>query len=345
MALIKTIDELKLYINVDVNMKFSKMKPHIEEAESIFIIPLLGKDFYEEVLEAYTAAPSPALTADLVALLPYIQKALACYAGFVGSDELGVALGDLGFQQQSNTNSQPAPMGKVTNLKLKYLNSGDRAADFLLEFLEFAAIIPDGGDEEDRLYKTWYDSDANTALSGAIVYKTSIANKYIDIGDSRRVFLRLKKRIKDIEAVYVKRMICKDQYDVIIAHIRAGTLTINERALIEKLEPMISKRALHGALPGLPVMITAEGLFLLSSNDGAVQKLQAGLTEKQALLNDLKIGDFGYEGDELTFISFLKENIANYPLISASPCWTDPVTTSDEKWKVPNDPCNKHFST
>jgi hypothetical protein len=344
MALFKTIDELRLHINIDVNMKFATMLPHIELAEMDFIIPLIGKDFYDEIHEAYNAEPP--LSPDLIALMPYIQRALANYAGFLGIEEIGVKVGELGIQQSTNINSHPAPMGKVTNLKLKYINAGDRAADLLLEFLEMASIIPEGGGEEDRLYKTWYDSEYNTAISGAIVYKTAIAKKHIDIGDSRRLFLRLKKRIKDIEAVYVKRLICKDQHEEIIAQLRAGTLTNPNKALVELLEPIIAKKALHGALPGLPVIITAEGLFIQSSNDGAVQKLQAAAAEKTALQNDLKSGGFGYEDAEATLAQFLNENIADYPLIEDSPCWTNPIsTTADDKWKVDNDPCNKHFST
>lgn len=344
MALIKTIDELRLYINIDVNMKFGTMKPHIELAEMDFIIPLLGKTFYDEIHTAYNVAPP--LSPALAALMPYIQRALANYAAFTGIEEIGVKVGELGIQQSSNTNSQPAPMGKVTNLKLKYINAGDKAADLLLEFLEYASVIPAGGVEADRLYKTWYDSEYNTSLSGCIVYKTAIANKHIDIGDSRRLFLRLKKRIKEIEAVYVKRLICKDNHEEIIAQIRTGTLTIPNKALVELLEPIIAKRALHGALPGLPIIITAEGLFIQSSNDGAVQKLQAAAAEKIALQNDLKNGGFGYEDAEATLTQFLNENIVNYPLIAASPCWTNPISsTSEDKWKVDNDPANKHFST
>lgn len=346
MALFKTTEELQLYINIDVNMKFDKLKPHIESAELEFIIPLLGQEFYDEIHEAYNGVPP--LTADLVVLMPYIQRSLANYALFVGIDEIGVAVGNLGIQEQSNTNSQPASMAKVMNLRIKYGAAADKAADLLLEFLEFASIIPEGGGEEDRLYSTWYNSDYNTALSGNIVYKISIANKYIDIGDSRRMFLRLMKRIKDIEAVYVRRLICKDQHEEIIAHIRAGTLTTAEKALAEKLEPIISKRALYGALPGLPVIITSEGLFLQTSSSvsaGSIQKLQAGPVEKQALANDLKSGDFGFEGDESILMNFIKDNIGDYPLISASPCWTDPITTTEDKWKIDNNPCNKHFST
>lgn len=346
MALIKTTDELKQYIVIDVNLKFNKIQPAIDTAEIDLIKPLLGEEFYAELLASYNALPT-AMEASLAAILPYVQKALANYAVSMSIEKLGVAIGDAGIQQQFSQNSQPAPGWKVSNVKLEYLTSGDKAADLLLEFLEEKAVIPDGGVEADRVYKKWYDSEANTALSGCIVYKTSIANKYIDIGDSRRLFLRLKKRIKEVEATYVKRLVCTAQYAEILEQLTAGgdDYTDETKSLVAYLEPIIAKRALYNTLPFLPVIVTADGLFLITSNDSTIQKLQAGQKEKADLQFQLKDAeDVGYLADEARLHEFLTENIADYPLISASPCWAADVAETNEKWKIDNDPCNKGFS-
>lgn len=341
MALFKTTDEVKLYITIDVNTKFEKLKPSIEFAEQEFIKPLLGDAYYAEILASYTANT---LSASQIAILPYIQKALANYAGFLAVEELSVKVGDLGIQQASNQNSSPAPAWMVKDLKTKYLTTGDKAADLLLEFLELAAVIPDGGVEADRLYKKWYDSTANTKLSGCIVYKTSIASKYIDINNSRRLFLRLKKRIIELEQSVIKKIICGAQYDELVTAIKANTLSAEQTALLEKLEPIIAKRALYVTLPMLPVLITADGLFLQTSNDSVIQKLQATAIEKKALMDALKDGDIGYETDEAELHEFILANIADYPLISASTCWSATKSDTDERWKIDNYSDNKHFS-
>lgn len=346
MALFKTTDELKNYINVDVNMPFSKIKSAIESAEQDFIKPILGTEQYAALHAWYILATPPA-NPELEALLPYAQKALANYAGFLAVEELGVSVGALGIQQQSSANSQPAPAWKVKDLKLKYLTAGDKAADLMLEFLELAAVIPPSMTEADRLYKEWYDSEANTSISGCIVYKTSIANKHIDIGDSRRLFLRLKKRIKEIEATAIKQIICGDQYNELVAQLKApDTLTDENKALINMLEPIIAKRALYATLPILPVIVTADGLFMQTSNDSVIQKSQAGPAEKAALMAQLKDAEhIGYLADEARLHKFITDNIADYPLISDSECWQADITETNDTWKIENDPCNKHFST
>lgn len=345
--LFKTTSELAQYVNIDVNMKAAKWKPHVEAAEVDLIKPLLGKEQYEALHTAYQAATegSP-LTGELATLLPYVQKSLANYALFIGVEELGVMVGDLGIQQQANMNSQPAPAWKVKDLKQKYILAGDKAADNLLEFLEAAAVVPDGGAEADRIYKEWYDNKtANTSLSGCIVYKTSIANKYIDILDSRRLFLRLKKRIIDIERGVIKRIICQAQYDELVTQIKEDTLTEANTSLCEMLEPIISKRALYATMPMLPVVLTADGLFLISSNDSVIQKSQATITEKSAYMESLQNDpDIGFMADEGRLREFITAHSTDYPLILTSTCWAADVADTTERWRVDNDPCNKHFS-
>jgi hypothetical protein len=337
MALFKTTAEVKQYINVDVNMKFEKLKPSIEDAERRFIVPLLGEAFYDVFLAAYTASSeaSPLSEAD-AALLPFIQRALAFYAGSLMVDEIGVTVGDLGIQQQFNQNSQPAPQAKVQRLIMKYITSADRSADELLDYLEAHA--------SPTVYAPWYTSDYNTKLSGCIVYKTAIASKYIDINDSFRIFQRLKKRIKDIEASHIKRLICQEQYDVIVEQLIANTLSEANAALVEKLEPIIAKKSLYLTLPSLAISVEPEGIMMYSSNDSVVQKQVASESEKRTLMSSLREGEFGYEADEANLDAFLQENIADYPLIEESVCWTSRPEDGTMKYKPDNDPCNKHFS-
>jgi hypothetical protein len=338
MSFFKTTVEVKQYINIDVNMKFDKLKPSIINAANRFIKPLLGEAFFIELATAYAAAAAlENLTVDQQALMPYVQRALANYTGFLLIDEIGVQVGDLGIQQQYNENSQPAPAWKVAQLKMKWITSADAASEELLEFLEKNA--------SPGKYGAWYsDIVANTAMSGRIVHRAAIAGKYIDINSNRRIFLRLKTRINDIESSYIKRLLCKDQYEELVTQLKTGTVSVVNRKLIDKLEPIISKRALFLALPSLAVSIEAEGITMYSSNDSVVQKQNAGAEEKKQLMLSLKEGDFGFEADEAELSGFLKENISDYPLISASPCWTSKPEDGTMKWKPENDQCNKHFS-
>jgi hypothetical protein len=340
MPLFKTTTEVRKYLLVDENMQFSTLLTYIKEAEDKFIKGLLGA-LYPVLLADYTdhtdaEGNNVDMNNDNLALLPFVQRALAYYTGYQSVTHIGVSLGEAGIQEQFGANSRPAPRWKTRELKLDYINQADQWADDLLEFLEENATS--------SKYNDWYsDSDANTAMQGFIVYKTSIASQYIDINESRRVFLRLKKRIREIEQNEVKRLLCADQYDEIVQQIKTGSLTDSNTALINLLQPYISKKALWLTIPSIRVSVTDEGVTIHSTNDSVVQKASAQEKEVNNLLDALKCGDYGYDADWQKVDQFIVDNISNYPLIEASPCYTSKSTTVP-RYKVDNDPCNKHFS-
>lgn len=346
MTFFKTIDEFRKYVIVDANLQFELMEPFIKDAQDLFLKSLLGEDFYPVIFSDYrdhttdtgangTGSPTP-MAAENWELLPYIQRALANYAALLSVPHIGTSLGSSGLQEQFTGNSRPAPRFKIRALEQQYINQGDRFADILLEFLEQEATV--------SKYNDWYaDINANTAMQGVIVYSTKIASRHIDINESRRVFLRLKKRILEIEKNDIKKMMCTDQYSEIVTQIQSGSLTSENEAFIALLEPYISKKALYLTIPSIRISVTDEGITIHSSNDSVVQKSAAAREEVKDLMASLKDGEYGYDADWAKINQFIIDNIADYPLIEASPCWSSKNLT-DPKYQVDNDPCNKHFS-
>lgn len=339
MQLFKTTAEIKKYLRINANMKFENLQPSIQDAEEFFIKDLLG-DLYDSFLADYTdnttaTGEDNGMNADNVALLPYAQRALAHYTFYLAVETIGVQIGDAGIQQTSAQNSQPAPRWKIRDLKMSYLSKADLHAEKLLAFLEENAAA-------DK-YGAWFaDIDANTAMSGLIVHSVRVASKYIDISDSRRIFLKLQKRIRQLESLNVKNLICIDQYDELVTQLQTGSLTAANESLIAKIEPYVAKRALYETLPSLRISITPEGIHLLSATDSATLQQSASDKEISDLRHSLKEGDLGFISDEEALKTFITENISDYPLIADSPCYsTSPIS---RKYVADNDPCNKHFS-
>jgi hypothetical protein len=346
MSLFKTPTEFRRYVPaIDENINFANLQPSIDEAEDLFIKDLLGETFYDILLADYTdhtndegenlAAPNN-MNADNLVLLPYVQRCLANYAALLSLDQAGASVGNIGVQEGFGSESRPVPRWKLRRLEEKFINSGDRFADKLLAFLEKEA--------SPTKYNAWYsDMNANTAMQGFIVYSTKIASQYIDINESRRVFLRLKKRIREIEQAEVKRMLCTEQYDVLVTQIQTGTLSPANERLIAVLEPYIAKKALWLSIPSLKLRITDEGISIITANDGAVSQQSAGKDEIKSLMCSLKDGEHGFDGDKNKIDQFIIDNIADYPLIEESECYTSKETTPP-KYQPDNDSCNKHFS-
>lgn len=344
MSLIKTIEEVRKYLSVDNNLQWDDFKPYIDKAEREYIKPLLG-DFYTVLLTDYTEGTDDTGIDDTedemveanLTLMPFVQMALAKYAVYHSLNPLGTSIGSTGIQEQFGQNSRPAPRWKLHELQLQLIQEADKEADQLLQYLEENASI--------TIYTEWFnDAVANTSISGTIVHKTSIASQFIDIGESRRLFLKLKKFIKIIEATEVKAMLCKDQYDELVEQLKDDDVSEDNQAIIDLLQPYISKKALWLAIPSLRINITPEGITIHSTNDGVVSKTAASDKMVSELRKTLKCGeDYGFESDYRKLDQFIIDNIADYPLISESPCWAS-KSTSVPRYKPDNSPSNKHFS-
>lgn len=319
-------------------MKWASLLPYVKEAEVAYIVPLLGKQFYDEFLPLYQAsvAPSPvALSAANAALLPYIQRSLAYYSILKALPHLTSTFGELGLRVHRSEDSDPAARWKEEKTLLGVLVNGDLHAELLLAFLE----------ENEDDYATWKTSSANTRLSGAIVYSTAIAQAHVDISNSRRVFLQLAPVITKLEAKYVPRLVGQEQYDELITQIQADTITADNATLIALIAPIIAKRALYMRIPFMQVGIGADGIRLYSevteirSKDYLATREQ--IKELRAALIDEE--ELGYLADENELNQFILDNADTYPLIKASEAYTvqpDPGPT----WDSLNDADSKHFA-
>lgn len=338
MALITSIEELKQYLAVDMNMSIDSMRPFIQEAEQLYLVELLGQAFYDDYTEKYLASGVTALSADQQKLLPYVQRCLAYYSQLQAMTHLSVTMGDMGIRQHRADDSDAAPRWLQDKLQFQALRNGDIHADKLLEFLETNAT---GSND----FQLWFSSTANTINSGNIVYNTAVASRHIDINNSRRVFLKLRPKIREIEKRLVPRLIGQDQYDDLVTKLKAGTTTDAEKELIQKLEPIIAKRALFMQLPFMRVQITENGIFIYSGTDDIYKLGQlATETEIKVLRHQLMdAGEMGFLADEDLLRQFILDNIDDYPLIKASAAYTvqpDPGPS----WAPANDPDGKYFA-
>lgn len=341
MALITTIPELKKYLSIDGNASMDSLRPFIDQAEQLFVKDLLGQAFYDYYLPLYITSMQEggtALSADNARLLPYIQRCLAFYTQMLAIPNLAVTFGDMGTRQHRADNSDAAPRWLQEKLQFNALKFGDTHADALLAFLEANASV--------SVYSQWYGSTAYTRSNGLIVYSATIASKHIDINDSRRVYLKLRSKIRDIETRIIPKLIGQAQYDDLVTDIKANTLSDEYKALIEKLEPVIARRALHLQLPFMRVQVNENGIYIYSGTDDIFKLGQLATDADIKILRAQLIGggkdELGYLNDEEELRQFILANIDDYPLIKASNVYTvqpDPGPT----WESKNDPNDKHF--
>lgn len=335
MILFTTIEEFKNYVAIDAQTDIDTLKPYIEEAQIEFMEDLLGETFLSSLLTDYNSVPAGEVTGDNLALLPYVQRPLAYYTMFLAIDILSVNVGDAGITETRGQNTDPAPKWKVDSLKLRSIGQGDKHAEKLLQFLERQA--------SPSKYNAWYSSSANTTAGGLIVRTAAVATEHIDIDNSRRIFRRLKKRVREIESGLVKRLIGAAQYDEIVSQVKSDSLTPGNETLVGYLKPIIAKKALYETMPSLRLTITENGLTIFSSNDTLVTKSAASKEDVKHLMHSLKDSESGYLADIEKLKQFIIDNITGYPAIEASTAFTSRPDPGPKRPPV-NDRNAKHFS-
>jgi len=314
MALFITTSEFKKYKAIDANTNFNTLLPFIESAEQDFIKPLLGSTLYDLLLSGYTSGGGTPADLDLLALLPYVQRPLALYAFYHGFTDLMASVGDAGIQVQRGNNTEPAPKWMHDKLSSKALRDADKHADNLLAFLEANKAI--------TAYAGWANSPSNTIAQGMILHSASVASNHIDIQESRRIFLKMKRFIRAVEDKEIRKLICQDQYDLIVSHIKSASLTSQEETLLSYLRPIIAKEALWLLIPTLSITIDPEGLFMFSTVDPTVKKELASAEMVKNYRESLRTGITGFLADIENAKEFIINNIDDYPEIKDSSCYT-----------------------
>jgi hypothetical protein len=149
-----------------------------------------------------------------------------------------------------------------------------------------------------------------------------VASKYISINNSRRVFLSIRNKIREIEQRSIPKLIGAGQYAELVAQLRANNVSANNALLIAKLEPIISKQALYMQLPFMRVQVGDNGIFMYSQTDEIFKNLLASPADIKLLQQRLKEGDFGFDSDIEELRQFLLDNIDNYPLVKSTGVYT-----------------------
>lgn len=340
MSLFTTIPEIKKYIAIDDNAQMITLQPYIAEAEELYLKDLLGKDFLTIIQAAYTLAGgvvASIVSDEVKALMPYVQRCLAYYMQVQAIPNLLTTFGELGVRVHGgDENSQPAMRWQVEKLQFTALKNGDLHADKLLEYLEENATTSND-------LQGWFDNaKANTINSGFIIYGTAIASKHIDINNSRRVYLKLRHKMQEIETRIVPKLIGKEQYDEVVTQLKAGTLSNENKELVTLIEPIICKRALYMQAQFMRIQITENGILMYSGTDEIFKGLLASDADVKVLKAQLLDDELGYRADEVRLEQFILDNIADYPLIKASTAYTvqpDPGPT----FRPSNSADNKHF--
>lgn len=302
MSLITSLEEIYPFLSVDADFELSAFMPYLEQATRKELQALLGKELLGALMDEYEqAAGDPqAMESKLAALLLWVQRPLCFYAYVRFANTSNLTLSHQGMFEQSPEHTMSAPKWKIQALLLDLIAQGDEAAESLIAFLE----------EHADDYPLWKDSEAFSYSDGSLFAKAEEFSHFIDINQSRRLFLRLKPYIRRAE-ILAKKVLGTEQFTDLHAQLSAQSVSPEGEELLVYVRAYVAHEAMLRALPFLSFSQSASGLQIITTIEQINVKSALSATDRKELKQEVYTQ---LEEARRDLIQFLEEHAANYPL-------------------------------
>jgi len=264
--LFKTIDEIKQFLAVGAGTDLNRLKPHIKNAETSYLRPLLGTELFKELQDFYDNPPANPLEGGnilLKELLSLVQRTLIHLTYWSGFQVLNATISDGGFKRTENEKVKSLFKYQEVELKEYFKTTGFNGLDEILFYLETEIKKSEG---ETVNFKSFADSDAWTILKSSFIPDTNTFNAIVFINHSRLTFLRLKSPMQLVEDLDIKPLLGESIFN----EIKLEMVKNAPSAKVKSILPYIQKASAYLATALLMeesgADITEKGLYFESTS-------------------------------------------------------------------------------
>jgi len=295
--LFKTIEEIKQFLAVGAGTDFNRLKPHIQNAETAYLRPLLGNGLFKELQDFYDSPPENPLVGQNILfgeLLSLVQRTLIHLTYWSGFQVLNATISDGGFKRTETEKVKSLFKYQEVELKEYFKTTGFNGLDEILFYLEMEINKSEG---ETVNFKSFADSDGWTILKSSFIPDTSTFNAIVFINHSRLTFLRMKSPMQLVEDLDIKPVL--------------GETIFNEIKLeMVKQEPAAKVTAI---LPYIQKAIAYLATALLMEESGADLTEKGLYFESTDAYNNLLTNKQPAESDRINFLAKRNKGIGqNY---------------------------------
>jgi hypothetical protein len=264
-TLIKDVSTYKEVIGgVQQSMEWDTIKGIVRTAENLYIIPVLGEEFYEE-LTAYDGDDVNVKT-----LIERLQQASVYYTLALAVPQMVTSIGDAGIEGK--------PLTKWANVQLieSSMGLGDKALESAIQYLE---KFDDKKVDNIYVFKTWRDSDTYSTSKSLFISTATILTEHFPVAKgSHRVFISMLQYLKRAEKTFILPLLGKDFFDDLKSKLSDDTteLTEEEDNAIELIRTALAHKAFS---MGIPYLNFNSDFQIISETDGT--KNQSAATREK----------------------------------------------------------------
>lgn len=233
------------YSGLSANMSFSVLKPFLSSATREYLLPLLGRTFYDALITASDDVSEE--------IKDQLRTALIYYTVFDMMPQINVGLNEGGAQQTTNDKAMPSSQWAFVQKRWGAIVKADRAMDralaYMVENVENAALT------------TWKQSAEYTRTVSDYFNGLDTFKQFAQM-DSFNSYLKIVPFVRKAEKEFAE--------DLHPATLAAALGSADPQAveLIRLSRFCISAMALIDAIPHLNAYIDGTGIFIPSSIDG-----------------------------------------------------------------------------
>lgn len=312
------------YPEVNRSMAWKELLPYIEQATDTYVIPYIGQQQYDDIVNAYQADTLSGT--HKLRFLELMQRAVAYYTVLhAGPKKLGV-IASMGTVTNSPVGgSIPQSQWSHFTQMFSITKDADTFMDQCLQFLQ------DRVNASDADFDLWKDSAAFTEGKSDYFRSFKDFQVFHSINNSHRTFLSIVPYIQKATTKYILPIIGQTQHDLLVAAIKNGNATTAQQSLIRKIRYCLAEWSLFMAIPALTVVIEGDGIKVISSTDGMNTR---GNVSSAFFKEAAQAHQYACEENGKTFradlIEFLFKNEADYPDWVTSDFYTNATTYCDD---------------
>ena len=284
--LFTSIDEIKQYLAVGAGTDFNRLKPHIQNAETAYLKPLLSSGLFSELQDFYDNPPETPLTGPSILyneLLSLVQRTLIHLTYWSGFQVLNATISDGGFKRTESEKVKSLFKYQELELKEYFKTTGFNGLDEILFYLEMEIKK---SEDEPVNFKSFADSDAWTILKSSFIPDTSTFNSIVFINHSRLTFLRLKSSMQLVEDLDIKPLLGEAIFDEIKLEMVKKTPSAQVTAILPTIQKAIAYLATALLMEESGADLTEKGLYFesTSSENNLVQNKQPSESDRISFL-------------------------------------------------------------
>jgi hypothetical protein len=333
-AEVKHSDFEKYYPAVNTSMKWNTIEPFIKHAEEIYIKPVLGSAFFDELQGQFKTDQIADTSGDVwqnqdglnwIApdgqtwnlggsgvkgeVFGLLRTASAYYTVYHALPHINIRIGDAGTQETNTDAALPVRQWVFNSTRKECCFAAYIYLDKAL------TIIKNEIDNGSTEFDTFKNSTAWTDCKELLIDSATEFNRFFNIKSSFKAYINLIPYIRKAERLYLEPLLGETFVDELRTAFRANTLTAAQSALIEKIKPYIAEATILESTPELNLINEGNGWMIVESTDGIITNKTAHQTMLDMLRAKANTNKAAYK---MRLESYLYQNIDSFATFKAS---------------------------